>query len=432
MHYEIVKAEFFTKKAAFLLALMATGAGAFLLRFLVGLGEATNLSNNYPWGLWIVFDLVWIALAGGAFVTAGIVYVFMTEKFHPLARPAVWMGFLSYSFVLITLLADLGLPWHFWQLGVQRPEHSAMYEVSWCIALYVTVLALEFAPTVFERFGWDKLRDLWRSLSPIYTVVALAFFVFLMSHKLWMAGLALAVFAIISFLTRDSAKHSGVPVILIIAAVGFSTMHQSSLGSLFLLMPDKLSHLWWSPWISLLFFLSAVASGIALVMLMSMLISYFFNRPYNWDMLADLGKVLAGALLVYYGLRLGDIIVRGKLGLALSGPDSARFLVEIIAGGLLPLALLSSARLRKNKNLLAASASLALGGVVFNRLNVVLLGMRLPGTAPGGVVGTYYPSVMEWALVISLVAALFFFFGLGAKLLPILPRSEARLKSPEA
>jgi formate dehydrogenase iron-sulfur subunit len=174
-----------------------------------------------------------------------------------------------------------------------------------------------------------------------------------------------------------------------------------------------------------------VASGIALIMLMSILISYFFNRPYNWDMLADLGKVLAGALFVYYGLRIGDVIVRGNLGLAFSGPDGARFLVEIIGGGLIPLVFLSSAGLRKNKNLLTASVVLSLFGIIFNRLNVVLLGMNLPGTSPGGVVGTYYPTAVEWALVISLIAALFFFFGLGVKLLPIMPAVGEVLKVDE-
>jgi len=425
MHYEVTKAELFTKKSALLLAIMMTGAFAFFARFVFGLGEATNLSDNYPWGLWIVFDLIWIALAGGAFVTAGIVYVFHSEELHALARPAVWMGLLSYSFVMVTLLADLGLPWHFYSLVLYQPEHSAMYEVSWCVGLYVTVLALEFAPTVFERFGWEKLRDLWRSLSPIYTVIALGLFVFLMSHKIWMAGLALVVFATIVVLTKDSYKQSGVPIILIIAAVTFSTMHQSSLGSLFLLMPDKLSPLWWSPIIPLLFFLSAVASGIALVMGMDMLVSYFFNRPFNSKMLAKMGQILLGALLVYYLTRIGDVLLRGKLSLAFSGRNGALFLLEMIAGGLVPIILLSTHSLRMNKSLIISSTVLALFGVIFNRTNVVLLGMSLPGTQPGGLVGTYYPSLIEWTISLSLIAAAVFLFAMGVKFLPILPKLDA-------
>lgn len=434
MHHEIVSKKFISARTIFLMLLMLLGAAAFIIRFAFGLGATTNLSNNYPWGLWIVFDLVWIALAGGAFATAGIVYIFMAEKFHPLGRPAVWMGLISYNLVVVTLLADLGLPWHFWQLGVQRPEHSAMYEVSWCIALYVTVLALEFAPTIFERLDWKWLHnkkgfrdlstipfhELWRTLSPFYTVVALGLFVFLMGHSFWLALVAILAFAVVVILTLDSTKRAGVPVILVIAAVTFSTMHQSSLGSLFLLMPDKLNHLWWSPIMSILFFISAVASGIALVLMMDMLISHFFNRPYNRDMLASFGKVLWGVLIFYYLVRIIDVAARGELGL-ISGEKGGLFLLEVIAGGILPILLLWSEKVRKNRSLLAIGAILALFGVIFNRLCVVLLGMKLPGTMLAGGVGTYYPSIVEWAISISLIAAAVLFFSLGIKVLPILP-----------
>ena len=213
-------------------------------------------------------------------------------------------------------------------------------------------------------------------------------------------------------------------MILIIAAVTFSTMHQSSLGSLFLLMPDKLSHLWWSPLMSLLFFLSAVASGIALVMLMDMLVSYFFDRPFNWAMLGKMGKILWAALAIYYGIKIVDLGARGELGLALVGSNGVLFLIEVIGGGLIPLILLSTQKLRSNKNLLVPGTVLALLGVIFNRLNTVLLGMTLPGTQPGGLVGTYHPSMVEWTLAISLISAAFFFFALGVKFLPILPKVE--------
>lgn len=442
MRYEIVEARLLTWKTMSLMALMAAGAVAFIARFALGLGPTTNLSNNFPWGLWIIFDLVWIALAGGAFVTAGIIYVFMAEQFHALGRPAVWMGFLSYSFVVVTLIADLGLPWHFWQLGVQRPEHSAMYEVSWCIALYVTVLALEFVPAVLERFekfwpprndpgffmdrvgrfNWTKIRNIWRTLSPVYTVLALGLFVFLMSHQWKMALIAVIVFSAVAWVTRDSYQRSGVPVILVIAAITFSTMHQSSLGSLFLLMPDKLSHLWWSPILPILFFLSAVASGMALVMLIDLLISYFYDRPCNWGMLSRMGKVLWGALAVYYAVRIADVVIRGEIGRAFSGRDGTLFLIEIIGGGIIPFVLLSMEILRENNRILVLGTLLTLLGVIFNRANVVLLGMHLPGTMPGGLVELYYPSLVEWTLSISLIAAAIFFYALGLKLLPILPK----------
>lgn len=426
MHYEQIGGKLLTRKGAPLLILMLAGLVAFVARFALGLGPTTNLSDNYPWGLWIVFDLVWIALAGGAFVTAGMVYVFRAERFHALARPAVLMGLLSYSFVVVTLLADLGLPWHFWHLAIQRPEHSAMFEVSWCVTLYVTVLALEFAPTLFERFRWTRLASVWRSWSPVYTVAALGWFTYLMSHKAWMGALALVLFGGIAYLTRASAKQIGVPVILVIAAVTFSMMHQSSLGSLFLLMPDKLSALWWSPILPLLFFASAVVSGLALVMVMDMAIARVFRRRWDSEMSASLGRVLFFALAAYLVIRIGDVALRGQLAL-LGGPKASYFLVELGLGGLIPLVLFSSRSFRARRELLLSGAALTLFGVILNRANVVLLGMSLPGTVPGGNVLPYYPSLVEWALALSLVAAAVFFFSLGVKLLPVLPAVSRQL-----
>lgn len=425
MGQETAEGKLSSPRSAFLILLMLAGTVAFVVRFAGGLGATTNLSDNYPWGLWIVFDLVWIALAAGAFVTAGIVHLFRAERFHALARPALWLGLISYSLVVVTLVADLGLPWHFWQLAVQRPEHSAMYEVSWCIALYVTVLVLEFAPAVCERFGWEKPRRAWRTLSPVYAAIALSFFVYLMNHRAWLALLALAVFAGLAYLTRDSARAEGVPVILVVAAVAFSTMHQSSLGSLFLLMPDKLSHLWWSPLLPIHFLLSAIASGLALVMLVDMSLSDSFPRPHDNDTLASLGKVLGGVLALYWAVRVGDLACNGNLHLV-AGEKGGLFLLEAVVGGLLPLALLSTDATRKKRALLALGACLTIFGVVCNRLNVVLLGMELPGTMPGGLVGDYYPSLVEWAITISLVAAALFLFTAGVKLLPILPAVESR------
>jgi len=429
MIYEAVNDKLITGRGLSLLALMAAGGVAFLARFALGLGGSTNLSDTYPWGLWIVFDLVWIALAAGAFATAGIVYIFMADEVHGLARPAVWLGFLSYNFVVVTLLADLGLPWHFWQLAIQRPEHSAMFEVSWCVTLYVTVLGLEFAPTIFGWLGWQWLRDLWRRWAPVYTVLALAFFTYIMSHQIAMALIALAVFGLVAWTFRTPSHEGNPPVILVIAAVTFSAMHQSSLGSLFLLMPDKLSPLWWSPIMPVSFFLSSVASGIAFIMFMDLMISRYFHRPVQVKMLGYFGKWMWGALAIYMVVRIGDIMYRGKLGMALAGPGSPLFILEVGLGGLVPLALFSSRGIRESRAGLWAGCLLTLGGTVLNRLNVVLLGMTLRGTAPYIAPAPYFPSVVEILLSVSLIAACIFFFSVGAKILPILPKLEAERDS---
>ena len=147
-----------------LLLLMAFGAVSLVARFALGLGGSTNLSDTYPWGLWILFDLVWIAVAAGAFAMAGVIYVFQRKDLYGLGRSAVLMGLLSYSFVTVTLIADLGLPWHAYALALNAPEHSAMFEVSWCVGLYVTILLLEFLPVPFGHFGYHQAAATWRKM----------------------------------------------------------------------------------------------------------------------------------------------------------------------------------------------------------------------------------------------------------------------------
>src|SRR5690348_8922758 len=145
------------------------------------------------------------------------------------------MGLLSYSFVMVTLIADLGLPWNSYQLALQAPEQSAMFEVSWCVSLYVTILLLEFLPVPFERWGLQRATELWRRWSGAYVAFALTLFVYLLSRNLAYAAAAAVLFSLLASLFRASGNKFE-PVILAIAAVTFSTMHQSSLGSLLLLM----------------------------------------------------------------------------------------------------------------------------------------------------------------------------------------------------
>jgi len=162
VEFEPIQHKLLTPFNSIMLVLMAFGAVSLIARFALGLGGSTHLSNTYAWGLWIVFDLVWIAVAAGAFATAGFIYLFQRKDLYSMGRSAVLMGLLSYSFVAVTLIADLGLPWHFYQLGIQAPEHSAMFEVSWCVGLYVTVLLLEFLPVPFERWGLQKAMETWQ------------------------------------------------------------------------------------------------------------------------------------------------------------------------------------------------------------------------------------------------------------------------------
>ena len=412
-----------------LLALVALGAISMVLRFVFGLGRTTNLSDTYAWGLWIVFDLVWIAVAAGAFAAAGIIYVFRRKDLYAMGRAAVLMGLLSYSFVMVTLVADLGLPWNSWQLAFQAPAQSAMFEVSWCVGLYITILLLEFLPVPLEHMGLARAMETWRRWQGAYVAFALALFVYLLSRNFAYAAVALAVFGFMAWAFRDQGKHHE-PIMLAIAAVTLSTMHQSSLGSLFLLMPDKLAPQWWSPVMPVSFFLSAIASGTALVVLIAMWIAKGWNRTLRMDQLASMGAITFWSLLVYLAVRLGDMALRGQLATAFTGPYGVLFVVEVVLLGIVPLVLLSQAAWRSRRDLLLAGTALTVMGVVLNRVNVVVLAMNLKGTRPQFGPEPYSPSLVEWGVSIGLIALTIFLFKFAARLWPVLPRDTAEAGHP--
>jgi len=309
-----------------LLLLMAFGGVSLVARFAVGLGGSTHLSNTYPWGLWILFDLVWIAVAAGAFAMAGVIYVFQRKDLYGLGRTAVLTGLLSYSFVTVTLIADLGLPWHFYQLGLQAPEHSAMFEVSWCVGLYVTILLLEFLPVPFERWGFQRAMVAWRRWNGVYVAAAVTLFVYMLSRSLTYALATAVIFGALAWIFR-ARDETAEPIMLAIAAVTLSTMHQSSLGSLYLLMPNMLAPQWWSPVMPVSFFLSSIVAGTALVILIDMWIAKGWRRALEITRLASVGQITFWALLAYLVFRLGDMALRsqfsgafaGMLGLAFAG-----------------------------------------------------------------------------------------------------------------
>jgi formate dehydrogenase iron-sulfur subunit len=406
-----------------LLLLMAFGGISLVARFALGLGGSTHLSDTYPWGLWILFDLVWIAVAAGAFAMAGVIYVFQRKDLYGLGRTAVLTGLLSYSFVTVTLIADLGLPWHFYQLGLQAPEHSAMFEVSWCVGLYVTILLLEFLPVPFERWGFQRAMVAWRRWNGVYVAAAVTLFVYMLSRSLIYALATAVIFGALAWIFR-ARDETAEPIMLAIAAVTLSTMHQSSLGSLYLLMPNMLAPQWWSPVMPVSFFLSSIVAGTALVILIDMWIAKGWRRPLEITRLASVGQILAWALLVYLVFRLGDMTLRNQLSGAFAGRLGAAFAAELLLGGVLPLVLLARRSLRQRAGVLFVAALLAVLGVTYNRMNVVLFAMTLRGRMPWRAPEGYAPSIVEWGISIGLIAATIFLFGLGARLMPLLPRQR--------
>ena len=408
-----------------LLLLMALGAIAFVARFILGLGGSTNLSDTYPWGLWILFDLVWIAVAAGAFAMAGIIYVFQRKDLYGLGRSAVLMGLLSYSFVTVTLIADLGLPWHAYQLALQAPEHSAMFEVSWCVGLYVTVLLLEFLPVPFARFGYTRAADALRRWNGAYVTAAVTLFVYMLSRNPLYALATAVTFGTLAWVFR-ARDHKAEPIMLAIAAVTLSTMHQSSLGSLYLLMPNMLAPQWWSPVMPVSFFLSSIAAGTALVVVVDMWIAKGWRRPLEIARLASVGQIVFWSLFVYLAFRLGDMAIRQQLAGAFTGSLGVAFAAEILLGGVLPLLLLATKPLRQRADTLFAASLLVVLGVAYNRMNVVLFAMTFRGRMPWRAPESYWPSLVEWGISIGLIAATIFLFGLAARLMPVLTRAHPR------
>src|SRR5450759_3107439 len=244
------------------------GAVAAIERYCMGLGATTHLVDTFPWGIWIGFDiLVGVGLAAGGFTIAATVYLFNLERFKSILRPTVLTAFLGYVLVIAGLMVDLGRPWAIWHALIMWNPHSVMFEVAWCVMLYTTVLALEFSPVVFERF------NLQRPLKIIHAIT----------------------------------------IPLVVLGVVLSTLHQSSLGSLFLIIPGRMHPLWYSNIIPFLFFISCVAAGLAMIIFESFLSSRAFKREIEMPLLTELSRVLAVVLALLFTVRIQDLMSRDAL-----------------------------------------------------------------------------------------------------------------------
>ena len=299
-----------------------------------------------------------------------------------------------------------------------------MFEVSWCVGLYVTILLLEFLPVPLEKLGLTKAMAVWRRWSGFYVAAAVTLFIFMMTRNPVYTVLTALVFGTLAWVFRARDQRAE-PIMLAIAAVTLSTMHQSSLGSLYLLMPNMLAPQWWSPVMPVSFFLSSIVAGTALVILIDMWISKVWNRPLQMKPLSSVGQITFWSLLVYLGFRLGDMAIRGQLARAFTGKYGVAFAVEVLLLGVVPMILLSRKSLRDRPEVLMWAALLAVLGVVYNRANVVLFAMTFRGRMPWVAPQSYWPSIFEWGISIGLIAATIFLFGLGVRLFPVLSKPEA-------
>lgn len=356
--------------------ILLTGLPVIAYRFYFGLGAATNLSQTNPWGLWIALDVLsGVALAAGGYTVACAVYLFRMKSYYAVLRPAILTGFLGYFLVVLGLLVDLGRPWRipypvFYSYGVT----SVMFEVAWCVFLYLTVLSLEFAPVFFEWLGWKNARARALRLT-----------------------IGLTVFGVV-----------------------LSTLHQSSLGALFLMAPAKLHPLWYSPFIPLYFFVSSIIAGLAMVIVESAVSHRIFRdqidprRHVDLDGITlGLGKAASVVLFTYFFLKLLGVADGANWALLLT-PYGYWFLVELLGFILLPCLLLAYGVRKRKVMLVRGTAILTVLGILINRLNVGLVAFNW--NAPE----RYFPSWMEVLTSLTIITLGVLAFRWIVKRMPVL------------
>ena len=315
--------------------ILLMGAALTVWRFGWGIGAVTNLDNNNPWGIWIGFDLLCgVALAAGGFVTSSAVYLFGMKKHHAAVRPAILTAFLGYLFVVVALQYDLGRPWRLpYPFVVQSGTTSMLFEVGLCVALYLTVLFLEFSVAPLEWLGKKKLRKLIH----------------------------------------------GMTIVLTIFGVVLSTLHQSSLGALYIIAPSKLHPLWYSSYLPTFFFVSSVAAGMSMVMLEGWISHKPMHKVMSDDYLGQsddlnygFAKGASWVLMGYFFIKVIGIAADNEWHLLNTGWGSW-FLIELLGFVLLPSFLFAIGTREKNLKLIRWTALLTVLGIVLNRLNVSLI-----------------------------------------------------------
>jgi len=349
--------------------LMVVGLVCGVYRFLFGLQASTNLTQEYPWGIWIVADVSLIALASGGFVTVAAVHVFNRQSYSFLVRPALIAALLGYTCACILLAADLGRYYNIWHpiLPSMWQGNSAMFEVGMCVMCYLMLLYTEAAPLFMERAVGR------RSLSVLNRALAVA----------------------------KRVLERIMPGVLVVG-VTVSCLHQSSLGHLMVLAPSKLHPLWWSPILSLLFLVSAIMVGLPTAVVVTLGMARVTGQSVPKQMLARLARILPLLLALYLALRLGDMLIRRTYQFLIPATlESVMLLLEMAVGCVVPLFMLLSSRVRRNTTWLAVACLLVMGGVVLYRANVYWIGFQ-----PFYAAKRYVPSLWEWGLTVGVLAGL--------------------------
>jgi Ni/Fe-hydrogenase subunit HybB-like protein len=365
--------------------------------------QVTGLSDRVPWGLWITLDLSSIALGAGAFTFSAAVYLFRIKPLEVLARPAVFIGFLGYSSAMLALAMDIGRPDRFWHPLVYWNVHSVLWEITWCVILYSTVLVLE----VLAVIGDSRFGKRWPNLQKIGHI----------SHRL-------------------------TPILAVIG-MGLSLLHQSSLGATYGVLSGRA--IWFKPSLPVMFIISAVAGGMSLTMLATMIVGLLRRQQFLPDpVCASLTRTVGFITLGYLYIKIWDWAATSYYS---NSPATADILsrlhattpytttfwgVEILLGGLAPAIILLIPNLCKRKPFAMFALAMVVIGVVVNRWNITLSGLVAPPDWSPGVLGnivavSYFPSLVEICVAIGIVSYALLGFTLGVRYLEIYPhQSRAR------
>ncbi len=365
--------------------IFAAGLYATYARFAQGFAASTNLSDAVPWGLWVgLGTLCGVGLSAGGFAVAAAAYILGFERYRPVVRAAVLISFLGYLTVVVGMLYELGLPWRIWHPIVMWNRHSVLFEVSWCVMLYTTVLTLEFSPAIFEKIPWPRVRD-W--------------------YLRW---------------------HHAILIELVLIGVVLSSLHQSFLGGLYLITQGKLDPLWYSPYIPSLFYLSAIPAGLAVTIMALYLSARSLNARFDLSILGEISRLMAPLLGIYALFRGVDLVTHGALPYMFRWrSETGLFWLEIALFVVVPLALLSCEQVRTNPQFLYWTCALVVMGFMANRLNVSVTGLQ----ASAGV--HYVPKWMELASTLAIITAAVLAFRYAVLYLKIFPRPKQRwLASP--
>ena len=386
------------KDILWVIALGGLVAAAYRLWF--GLGATTDLSDAFPWGLWKVFNMVGgVALSTCGFTMGFLVYVLRLKRFEPFMKPAILIAFLGYGCSCAALLFDIGLPHRFWHPLFMWNINSFLFEVFWCVMLYFTITAIELAPVIFERLRAEKI-----------------------AHALHRVAFG-----------------------VVVIGISLSSLHHSSLGSLFLVTPQRLHPLWYTPWLPILYISSAIGAGLMVIVLVKMCWARWYDPaslfgpsndqsmpliriasgpsrvlmsrgPEGPEMprVRELATIAAGVLGLYLILKIADLFLNGGWGHLLAGTwESWLYLTELSIAAIVPVLLIVMPWSRNSAAGIAVAAASAAAGLALNRLDVGIFGY----IRDAGVV--YFPSLIEWMLSLGVIAAAGLVFFFAAEYLPI-------------